>query len=614
MTTSVTVKSTKPPIKLVSERSGITLVIDRSITTTSGGGSGTVTNVSGTAPISVTSPTTTPAISISAATTSLPGTLSAADKTKLDSVTSGAAVSAVSGTAPIVITGTTAAPTVTVATGTTAGTVAAGDDARFSNWNWRLDWDPENTYAIGDAVYYFGSAWYAIRINTGITPVLGLDWQPVASSATGVLPITVASGAVSIAAATTSAAGSMSAADKVKLDATGTNSDLAQNTSHTYISSAGLVGYGLNNGSYASTPDSAALDIVGDLEITARMQPTSWTAGSNQGIVGKRQVAGQLSYVFSMLSGKPSLNWTTDGTTVKTAASLTAVPFTTEAGWVRITFDVDNGASGNTATFYTAPDSATEPTSWTLLGTVTTAGTTSIFSGTSVVEFGSNLIGNNQVIGVLKRAIIRNSVGDIVCDADFEAATEDCLAFTETANGASVSVTTARYFYGMPNAQWSTTGTASTSANQTLYSPFEVIAPISVDMFIAETTVAASAGTMRVGIFTADANLQPTGTCLAQGTIPYTTTLGVYTKQITPLTLQPGRYLVAFNVTTSSTWRRLAGGISFSPQILGANTFSSRVYYAETMSGDYTTANPWTVKVDGVTPHVHTALLRWKAA
>ena len=187
---SFTVQSSKPPITLTSAR-GITITIDRSVTTSTGG-SGTVTNVSGTAPITVTSPTTTPVISVT--------------------------------------------------TGTTAGTVAAGNDARFSNWNWRLDWDPDNTYAIGDAVYYFGSAWYAIRINTGVTPVLGLDWDPVASSATGVLPITVASGAVSISAATTSAAGSMSAADKTKLNNLGTNSDLAQNNTQTYISSAAASG------------------------------------------------------------------------------------------------------------------------------------------------------------------------------------------------------------------------------------------------------------------------------------------------------------------------------------------------------------------------------------
>lgn len=48
---------------------------------------GTVTNVTGTAPISVTSGSTTPAITIAAATTSVPGSMSSADKTKLDAVT-----------------------------------------------------------------------------------------------------------------------------------------------------------------------------------------------------------------------------------------------------------------------------------------------------------------------------------------------------------------------------------------------------------------------------------------------------------------------------------------------------------------------------------------------
>ena len=531
MTTSVTVKSTKPPIKLVSERSGITLVIDRSITTTSGGGSGTVTNVSASAPLSVTSPTTTPAISISAATVSAAGTLSAADKTKLDSVTSGAAVSAVSGTAPIVVTGTT-------------------------------------------------------------TP------------------------AVSISAATTSAAGSMSAAQVTKLNNLGTNSDLAQNNTQNYISSAGLVGYGLNNGTYASTPDSAALDIVGDLEITARLQPTAWTTGTDQILVGKRQTIGQHSYRFGLFTGGLKFFWSVDGTTILSATSTATVPYTTEAAWVRVTFDVDNGASGNTATFYTAADAATEPTSWTQLGApVVTATATSIFSSTSQVEFGSNLLGGAQIVGTLKRAIIRNGIsGTKVCDADFEAAQDDALAFTESSvNAASVSVTTARYFFGVPNAQWSTSGTQSFSANQTHYMPFEVTAPSSVDMFAVESVTVGTAGTLRVGIFTADGNLQPTGTVLAQGTIPYTTVAAVYTKQITPVTLQPGVYLIAFNVTTSSTWRRLAGGISPIPQALGANTFSSRIFASETLSGDYTTGSAWTAKTDGTTPHLHATFLRWKA-
>jgi len=537
MTTSVTVKSTKPPIKLVSERSGITLVIDRSITTTTGGGSGTVTNVSGTAPISVTSPTTTPAISISEATTSAPGTLSAADKTKLDSVTSGAAVSAVSGTAPIVSSG-------------------------------------------------------------GAAP------------------------AISISAATTSAAGSLSASDKLKLDGIASGASYqARMENQTYIGSAGLVGYGLNNGTYAFTPDSAALDIVGDIEITARLQPTSWTLASTQGIVGKRTTSGQWSYWTSIFTGNISFNWTENGTTVKTATCLTAVPFTTEAGWVRITFQVDNGASGSTLTCFTAPDSATEPTSWTPLGAaVVTAGTTSIFSGTSIVEFGSNFLGSNQIRGVLEQAIIRNGIGGTVaCDANFEAAQDDALTFTESSvNTASVSVTTARYFYGVPNADFVSAGTQSMTPNQTHYMPFEVTAPTVVDMFIVQGQGnSATPGTLRVGIFAADTTLQPTGSCLAQGSIPYTITTTLYNKQIDPVTLQPGVYLIASNIVSAqgATWTRGAGGISPLSGTLGSNMFASRIFAsAQTMTGDYTTGPLWNSKTDGVTPHLHTVFLRWKAA
>jgi hypothetical protein len=51
-----------------------------------GGGSGTVTSVTGTAPIAVVNGTTIPAISINAATISTAGSMSATDKTKLDSI------------------------------------------------------------------------------------------------------------------------------------------------------------------------------------------------------------------------------------------------------------------------------------------------------------------------------------------------------------------------------------------------------------------------------------------------------------------------------------------------------------------------------------------------
>jgi hypothetical protein len=69
-----------------------------------GGGSGTVTEVTGTAPIAVATGTSTPVVSIAAATTLVPGSMSAADKTKLDGLatiaTSGSATDLSAGTVP----------------------------------------------------------------------------------------------------------------------------------------------------------------------------------------------------------------------------------------------------------------------------------------------------------------------------------------------------------------------------------------------------------------------------------------------------------------------------------------------------------------------------------
>ncbi len=101
---------------------------------------GTVTNVTGSAPISVTSGTTTPDISISPATTSAAGTMSAADKAKLDGVAAGATanagtVTSVSGSGPITITNPNSTPTISisVATTTASGTMSAGDKTKLDN-------------------------------------------------------------------------------------------------------------------------------------------------------------------------------------------------------------------------------------------------------------------------------------------------------------------------------------------------------------------------------------------------------------------------------------------------------------------------------------------------
>ncbi len=90
-----------------------------------------ITSVTGTAPI-VSSGGTTPAISITAATTSAAGSMSAADKTKLDGITAGAAVASVTGTAPIVSSGgTSPAISITAATTSAAGSMSAADKTKL---------------------------------------------------------------------------------------------------------------------------------------------------------------------------------------------------------------------------------------------------------------------------------------------------------------------------------------------------------------------------------------------------------------------------------------------------------------------------------------------------
>ena len=90
-----------------------------------------VASVSGTAPI-VSSGGTTPAISITAATTLAAGSMSASDKSKLDGITAGAAVASVTGTAPIVSSGgTTPAISITAATTSAAGSMSSADKTKL---------------------------------------------------------------------------------------------------------------------------------------------------------------------------------------------------------------------------------------------------------------------------------------------------------------------------------------------------------------------------------------------------------------------------------------------------------------------------------------------------
>lgn len=144
--------------------------------------------------------------------------------------------------------------------------------------------------------------------------------------------------------------------------------------------------------------------ITGDIEIRAKIAPTGWAATGGGTIAAKWEGGtNQRSWVLLLnADGTLGFQWTTDGVTNPGAKSST-VSTTTVPGvvngqpyWVRVTLDVDNGSSGNTLTFYTAPDGA----SWSPLGSpVVTAGVTSIFGGTAPYQLGSFTTGFSTPFG-----------------------------------------------------------------------------------------------------------------------------------------------------------------------------------------------------------------------
>lgn len=173
-------------------------------------------------------------------------------------------------------------------------------------------------------------------------------------------------------------------------------------------------------GNYVTTPDHSALDITGDLDVRAEVALDDWTPTNSMALVSKYLPTGdQRSYIFQLTSGGTGflqLVWSEAGTSTTKSASSTVATGIADAtpSWVRATLDVDNGAGGHTVTFYTSSDGIT----WTQLGAaVTTAGTTSIFSGSAPLRAGARNDDGVPMIGRLFRAQVFNGIdGTLACD------------------------------------------------------------------------------------------------------------------------------------------------------------------------------------------------------
>ena len=146
--------------------------------------------------------------------------------------------------------------------------------------------------------------------------------------------------------------------------------------------------YGYNfatSGDYFSTPDSVANSITGDISFVVDCALDDWTPAAVNTLLSKDGISATTrSYAFNIqpTTGYPSLNFSTDGTTI---ISVTANAAPTVADGGRIHVGVQREASTGQVKFYTSPDHVT----WTQLGTTQTGATGAIFDSTTQVHFGN---------------------------------------------------------------------------------------------------------------------------------------------------------------------------------------------------------------------------------
>lgn len=194
--------------------------------------------------------------------------------------------------------------------------------------------------------------------------------------------------------------------------------------------------------SYASTPDAAALDITGDIDVRVDLKPDTWRPSAAYALMSKWQTGTGPQASFAMrlsTAGQLLFSWSTDGTNaaIQSRTSTAAIPSASARLAVRVTVDVNNGAAGHTVKFYTAASLAGP---WTQLGAdVITAGITSIFAGTADLEAGranGGLIAfssDGLMAGRVYAAQLYNGIaGTLVANPDFTAQQPGNASFTDS--------------------------------------------------------------------------------------------------------------------------------------------------------------------------------------
>lgn len=184
------------------------------------------------------------------------------------------------------------------------------------------------------------------------------------------------------------------------------------------------------SGCFVSTPDHADLDIVGDIDIRVAVIFGKVPFGVAQSFVSKFVSAGEQRSYSAGTNNATSLRLVTTPLGTTDGQVGTNLAFPARAGnpyLYREVRDIDNGAAGNDAIFGAKSyrpglvlADLNEDSRWATLGTVTAAGTTSLFSGSANVGLGSSDGGTLLLFtGRILAAVIKSGInGTTVAEFD----------------------------------------------------------------------------------------------------------------------------------------------------------------------------------------------------
>lgn len=174
--------------------------------------------------------------------------------------------------------------------------------------------------------------------------------------------------------------------------------------------------------------------------------------------------------------------------------------------------------------------------------------------------------------------------------------------------------TGATKYFGIPGVNVYGVGTTAGAVGNVYYFPFYVNWPITITNWQFEvTTGPASDANVRIGIYAADGDMQPTGAPLYDSGSTAVATAFTGTKSATGLSvaLPPGRYLIAWNLDVALTYRTFFAAGTPIATGMGASPLITRFLGVQAYGAFPNPGTVWTTGTSGATGIIYPAAFKW---